>query len=172
MADKINFEQFLEKTKDMENSYVVAALTDSYYIANYEDWTEDISSNSFDTRKALEVRVFNINREEKIFRMTAQAEKQSSPDIGAFWYRKREDDKCDDECMFDEEQYLDIDTSEEFEANEGYTVVTGTRGGKYRIPLEHISDAKVEIRYYLARDCETGQANVIDWRLVKFVEGK
>lgn len=175
MTNKINFEQFLEKTNDMKNSFVVATLTDSYYVARYDDWRKDVSFHTFDTRKVLEVRVFNANREEKIFRMTVQAEKQSSPAEGTFWYRKREDDKFDDECMFDEEQYLDIDTTDKegkSETEKEYTSVTGTRGGEYRLPIKHTSDAKVEIRYYLTKDHETGQAYVADWRLVRFVEGK
>ncbi len=167
MAEKITFADFMAKVADMKKAYAVGAMTDQYYIARLEDLKKDIASNDFNTNKFLELRVFNREREEKIFRMTVDSS-------GVFHYRVKKDnpDEAENsEEMFDERQFLDINTKEACEEN-GYKKVKGTRGGSYRLPLEKIDDAMIEIRYYLAMDKETGQARVVDWRLLSFVEGK
>ena len=173
MAEKITFDQFMkEKIRAMEKAYVVASMTDQYYIARLEDLLKDIENSSFNSEKVIEMRVFNENREDKIFRMSIGKKGEESK----YLYRKREDDvnaAKHDDSMFDEKQYLDINTEYPLIKENGYFIVEGTRGGIYRLPLEKsINDAMVELRYYVARDEETGQARVSDWRLIRFVEGK
>lgn len=152
----MSWQEYVEKASEIKNGYVVAALTDEYIV---DTWPMENSSFQGKEARILEVRVFNKDKEVKLLR----------PDISTDFYF-RDSDSLRGKDTFTETQYLDIDTvlSEKLP---GKTVVT-TGGGKYFLPIESISNAKIDIEYYVDCDEKSGQARVCDWRLVGFEEGQ
>lgn len=152
----MTWQEYIEKVSEIQNGYVVAALTDEYIV---DTWP--MVNSSFDGKEGriLEVRVFNKDKEYKLVR----------PDISENFYF-RDSDSLKEKDSFFEKQYLDIDTilSEKLP---GKTVVT-TGGGKYYLPIESISNAKIDIEYFVDCDEKSGQAKVCDWRIVGFEEGQ
>ena len=136
------------------STFFVAQYTDKFYVGI---WNKDIIKN---VNKLLELRVFDKNKEWKLFRS----------DIGKdFIYRFQGEDDNKGEGMdyFDEVQLLDIDTSRP-EKDPG--VMYTTAGGSYNLPKD-IADldwAAIRIRHYFGVDSESGQAFIIDYRLVDF----
>ena len=83
-----------------------------------------------------------------------------------YYYKDTENNGKDDRFFYDEEQFLDIDTTKK--PNEQGVAATG--GGRYQLPINNYNDAKIRIRNYCTYD-EVGRSSVADWRIVKFVEG-
>lgn len=105
----------------------------------------------------LDLRVFNKDKELHIYRGS----------IGdKLKFRLACDENLDLEYFFDEHQLLDIDTIATKINKNGMLV--STRGGEYRLPLSSAEDDAVVIRNYLSYDVETGRAQIIDFRVVKF----
>ena len=151
----------LDKIKNIfsncgDNTFFVAQYTDKFDVGI---WNEDIIEN---TNKLLELRIFNKNKEWKLFRS----------DIGKdFSYRCQREDNNDKKeegvDYFDEIQLLDIDTSRSKKAP---GVMHTTAGGSYNLPkdIEYLDRAAIRVRHYFGVDSESGQAFIIDYRLVDF----
>ncbi|MBR5315364.1 MAG: hypothetical protein IKU44_01125 [Firmicutes bacterium] len=154
------FETFIAEAKNIENGYVVASLTDAYIV---DFWPMEKDSLDGKEGKILEVRVFNEEKEIKMFRTDISKE---------FRMRIREDAGETETEYFDEEQLLDIDTKKSAKSFAEEHMVYATGGGRYFLPLADMKGAAVKIRYYLDSYKESGQARICDWRLVTFKEGK
>ncbi len=157
----MTYRDFIEKAGS-ETGWIIAAYTDKYIL---DKWPMSASEQEGYVkapeaeRKALEVRIFNKDRELLI----------SRSDIGKeFVYREINDNSSETRDTFDEVQYLDIDTSKGHDNS--YVFATG--GGRYYLPVDRINDARIKIRYYVDRYPGTGQARVSDWRVVELMEGK
>ena len=139
----------------IKNGKIIAALTEEYIVDNWP------LSYDINEEKVLEIRVFSEIGECKL----------SRSDIGrSFNYRELfdEGESRDSRDHFDEVQILDIDdTKQKDESGK----VTATGGGKYKLPLNNLMDAKIRIRYYLGNK-DNGCARIEDWRVVGFEEGK
>ena len=153
----------IEKVLNEINEDFPDATGSTFFVAQYTDkfdvgiWNKDIIKN---VNKLLELRVFDKNREWKLFRS----------DIGKdFSYRLQGEDDNKEEGVyyFDEVQLLDIDTSKEYKKSE---LMKTTAGGEYNLPKD-ISDldrAAIRVRHYFGVDNESGQAFIRDYRLVDF----
>ena len=137
------------------NRFVIVAFTDEYYVDRWDDKSKAKLMNKLD--KALEIRVFGDDSENKFFRTDISRE---------FIHRYIEDSGNNNE-YFDEEQFLDIDDMR----TRGDSVYA-TGGGQYNLPIVKKIDAKIKIRYYFGKYEETGHAYIKDWRVVNFVEGE
>lgn len=144
------------KEADNERGYILASLTDEYIV---DKWPMEYCNLKGKEDKILEIRIFNDDKELKIYRT----------DIGKEFSCSiiKEDDYKDNDKV-DEEQYLDIDTKKTKNNHEVYS----TGGGKYNLPLEKLNDAKIQIRYYIDRYEESGVARVCNWRCIALKEGK
>ena len=148
--------EFLEKHNDMSSPcWIIAELTDEYIV---DTWP--MKNNSFEKKgdKVLEIRIFNDKEEHKLFRT----------DIGKTFKERTISDVDNELDTITEEQYLDIDEKKGFKDG----IVTATGGGRYNLPLSDTRDARIKIKYYLRKSADTGMAQIEDWRLVEFVEGK
>lgn len=154
--------EFLDKyITDIENGWIIAALTDKYLVdcADSEKTNRHIRENA---EKVLDIRIFDKNAEHRLFR-TGVGDNE-------FYQRSIYDrgEKRDSRDYYDEVQFLDIDEKKGHEG--GFVKTTG--GGKYYLPLNRIVDAKIRIRYYLGEYEGSGQARIMDWRVVELMEGK
>ena len=146
-----------EALRDMKDGYIFAMLTDRIDIQKAENPVLDKTELY---AKALEIRVFNREREKKWFR-AGMAED----------FRVR--DVCDDPgepdklLCWDENQYLDIDDTR---SDPVTGIARATGGGEYPLPIADYEDAMVQIRNYLEEDADTGELYTADWRLVGFNE--
>ena len=146
------FAEFLSAAAGM-SGYMTAALTDEYIV---DTFPETINTLEGKEDKIMEVRVFNENKEIRLFR----------PDVsGEFCMRVMDDSQGRPES-FDEYQYLDIDST----VNAGGAVRIQTGGGKFDLPVRS-REPKIRIRYYLGKYEKTGHVRITDWRLVDLVEG-
>lgn len=161
--EKNDKKTILDKIKNVfsncgDNTFFVAQYTDKFDIGI---WNKNVIEN---TNKLLELRVFDKDKEWKLFRS----------DIGKdFSYRLQGEDDNKEEGVyyFDEVQLLDIDTSKEYKKSE---LMKTTAGGKYKLPKD-ISDldrAAIRVRHYFGVDNESGQAFIRDYRLVDFESAK
>ena len=157
----------VEQVLNEVNGYFLNATDSIFFVVQYTDkfdidiWNENIIEN---TNKLLELRIFNKNKEWKLFRS----------DIGKdFSYRLQgeDDNKKEGVDYFDEIQLLDIDTKRSSkDSRQIYT----TAGGRYNLPKD-ISDldrAAIRVRHYFGVDNESGQAFIRDYRLVDFESAK
>ena len=153
----------IEKVLNEINEDFPDAKGSTFFVAQYTDkfdvgiWNKDIIKN---VNKLLELRVFDKNKEWKLFRS----------DIGKdFSYRCQKEDNTKEEGAdyFDEVQLLDIDTSRSKKAP---GVMHTTAGGSYNLPkdIEYLDRAAIRIRHYFGVDSESGQAFIRDYRLVDF----
>ncbi len=152
--------EFLIKAKEeIPEGWIIAALTDEYIVDRWPFASDVLSGKD---NKVLEIRVFGQKGELKI----------SRSDIGKDFSAREicdQGERTDSRDHYDEIQYLDID-DQMGRDNEGKVTTTG--GGKYKLPLNSILDAKIRIRYYFGRYEETGQARIEDWRVVELMEEK
>ena len=157
---KDNWTTFFEVINEMENGYVLASLTDQYVV---DRWPMAYHSFVWEDMKdkVLEIRVFNEEKEIKLFRT----------DVGREFQMRTKDEEglLVDEYM-DEYQYLDIDEKRSQKLFTEKQLVRATGGGTYHLPLEEMKDACLQVRYYFRRDEETGVADICDWRAVKFLK--
>ena len=141
-----------------DNTFFVAQYTDKFDIGI---WNKNVIEN---TNKLLELRVFDKDKEWKLFRS----------DIGkdfSYRFQGEEDNKGDGLDYFDEVQLLDIDITK---SSKGKKMMCTTAGGKYNLPKD-ISDldrAAIRVRHYFGVDNESGQAFIRDYRLVDFESAK
>lgn len=133
---------------ELENKTIFAIWTD------HTDFLFDISDLQED--KLLELRVFDENSEYRRYRST----------IDKPFYERKINDQTDDTQYFDEEQYIDIDSTRS-EGNVRYS----TGGGKFHLPKDKLNATKIVIRNYIEFDGD-GIASVCDWRIVKLKEAK
>jgi hypothetical protein len=161
--EKNDKKTILDKIKNVfsncgDNTFFVAQYTDKFDIGI---WNKNVIEN---TNKLLELRVFDKDKEWKLFRS----------DIGKdFSYRSQgeEDNKGEGLDYFDEVQLLDIDITK---SSKGKKMMCTTAGGKYNLPKD-ISDldrAAIRVRHYFGVDNESGQAFIRDYRLVDFESAK
>ncbi|EHO48077.1 hypothetical protein HMPREF9099_03143 [Lachnospiraceae bacterium oral taxon 082 str. F0431] len=153
----------IEKVLNEINEDFPDATGSTFFVAQYTDkfdvgiWNKDIIKN---VNKLLELRVFDKNKEWKLFRS----------DIGKdFSYRCQKEDNTKEEGAdyFDEVQLLDIDTSRSKKAP---GVMHTTAGGSYNLPkdIEYLDRAAIRVCQCFGVDSESGQAFIIDYRLVDF----
>lgn len=161
MADYTNL---IEKTKEMQNAFVVASLTDEYIV---DTWPMRNATLEGKEEKLLEVRVFNDKKEVKLFR--------SDVGIQSFGLRIIDDDNLpeDWDCLMYtaddqgnsrkdyQEQYLDVNTDT---SPVGKTMVRTTGGGYFYLPVDEPRDAQIKIKHYVKRDPDSGMAILVDWR--------
>lgn len=134
--------QTIDKEK-LENKIIFAIWTDKAdFLLNINDLRED---------KLLELRAFDENSEYRVYRSA----------IDNPFFERKIDDRADEQQYFDEEQYIDIDSTRS-EGNVRYT----TGGGKFHLPQDSLNVTKIVIRYYYDYDNE-GIASVTDWRIVE-----
>lgn len=134
--------QTIDKEK-LENKIIFAIWTDKAdFLLNINDLRED---------KLLELRAFDENSEYHVYRSA----------IDNPFFERKIDDRADEQQYFDEEQYIDIDSTRS-EGNVRYT----TGGGKFHLPQDSLNVTKIVIRYYYDYDNE-GIASVTDWRIVE-----
>ena len=139
----------------ISNGWIIAALTDEYIVNEWPLQETDLIAKE---EKILEVLIFNESEECKL----------SRSDIGKPFAFRRLSDRDDNRDTYDELQFLDIDETKDKDAVDR---VTSTGGGKYKLPLTNIKNARIRIRYYLGKYDATGQARIEDWRIVEFMEG-
>lgn len=145
---KTNLEEIREKVKKYD-----------YSLCIWTDRTDFLKDKSLpDEDKLLEIRCFNENGEFHAFRSTVDKDEFISREI-------TDAESC--ENSFDEEHYLDIDTTKAKE--DGKVFATG--GGSYYLPVEDAE--KIIVKYYYTFD-DNGIARKTDWRIVGFKakEGK
>ncbi len=152
-----SFDIFREKTTDIKG-YVVASLTDEYIV---DTWPMTKYTLAGKEPKILEVRVFDLQQEVKLFRTGIGTER-------TFLVRHRIDDDSNLMDFMDEVQFLDIDTKKSKALFESTGKVYTTGGGMYHLPLKSMENAKIRIRHYIDKYEATGQARICDWRLVDF----
>lgn len=161
--EKNDKKTILDKIKNVfsncgDNTFFVAQYTDKFDIGI---WNKNVIEN---TNKLLELRVFDKDKEWKLFRS----------DIGkdfSYRFQGEEDNKGEGVDYFDEIQLLDIDIT--ISSKDSREMCT-TAGGKYNLPKD-ISDldrAAIRVRHYFGVDNESGQAFIRDYRLVDFDSAK
>ena len=161
--EKNDKKTILDKIKNVfsncgDNTFFVAQYTDKFDIGI---WNKNVIEN---TNKLLELRVFDKDKEWKLFRS----------DIGkdfSYRFQGEEDNKGEGVDYFDEVQLLDIDITK---SSKGKKMMCTTAGGKYNLPTD-ISDldrAAIRVRHYFGVDNESGQAFIRDYRLVDFESAK
>lgn len=143
-----DLQELIQATKDMEDPFYTAELTDNFFVGKWK------KCKALDEKKILEIRVFNQNREVKLFR----------EDIGQDFRIRTLDNSGE---SFDEVQFLDVDE----DRSNGTDYVT-TGGGHYEFPFTDLKHPAVRIRHYLKHYEKSGQTYIYDWRCVGFEEGK
>lgn len=157
--EKNDKKTILDKIKNVfsncgDNTFFIAQYTDKFDIGI---WNENTIEN---TNKLLELRVFDKDKEWKLFRS----------DIGKdFSYRLQGevDNKGEGVDYFDEIQLLDIDTKRPSKDSRKMCTMAG---GEYNLPkyIDDLDRAAIIVRHYFGVDNESGQAFVQDYRLVDF----
>lgn len=153
----------IEKVLNEINEDFSGSTDSTFFVAQYTDkfdvgiWNKDIIKN---VNKLLELRVFDKNKEWKLFRS----------DIGkdfSYRFQGEDDNKEEGVDYFDEIQLLDIDTSRQ---SKDPGVMHTTAGGSYNLPkdIPDLDRAAIRIRHYFGVDSESGQAFIRDYRLVDF----
>jgi hypothetical protein len=153
MSEVKSLVDFLNINKDFKG-YALIQCTDCYTVLELPVSDIDISEN-----KLLEIRIFNKNEERRLFRLDLQDE---------FCYYVTNDTDLKPEIdYFDQQQFLDIDTTKKLEGN----YVRSTGGGVYTIPKSvfrgKLGKAVVIIRHYFGVT-KAGQAYIKDFRCVEF----
>lgn len=157
MAKTMSLKEFLEEVKAF-SGHALVQCTDGYHVLNWP-----ASDLNLVEGKLLEIRIFNEKKEERLFRL----------DLGdQFYYHVTQDDSLDPKKdYFDQQQILDIDTTQKLEGD----WVASTGGGKYTLPKKifenSLGKAAILIRHYFGVT-STGQAYIRDFRCVKFVVAK
>ena len=156
--EMITFDVFKEKAeKDISKGIALISMTDTYQVA---DWPMDDTS-CINQAKLLEIRVFDKDSEYRLFRSC----------MGENFHLRVRSDKTEDIIKyFDDVYYLDIDEVASLGLENAMVQTTG--GGRYYLPLQNHGDAGIRIRYYLAQNASTGVSEVVDSRVVEFVEVK
>lgn len=150
---------FYKEANQMSRGHMIALFTDKIELTS---WPEGKNVLDVAAERLLEARVFDEDREIKLFRGSIGS---------AFKMRIRDDKKDAMQDYFDEMQYLDIDIKRSKASFDVDKTVYTTGGGRYTLPIgDHVGDYKVNIRYYLSRYEDSGQARVCDWRVVKWFE--
>ena len=153
MSEVKSLVDFLNINKDFKG-YALIQCTDCYTVLELPVSDIDISEN-----KLLEIRIFNKNEERRLFRLDLQDE---------FCYYVTNDTDLKPEIdYFDQQQFLDIDTTKKLEGN----YVRSTGGGVYTIPKSvfrgKLGQAVVIIRHYFGVT-KADQAYIKDFRCVEF----
>lgn len=157
-------DEFFEKSKSVEQGYIIALFTDEVYI---DDWNagnmEKIKEKLRDRKESLlELRMFNAIKEIKLFRSDINADSEIRMRIIDDGNRAYED-------YYDENQFLDIDTTESHKAGNIWNI-QAIGGGRYNLPesVGGIKDLTLKVRHYISKYKTSGKAYVSDWRCVGF----
>lgn len=109
----------------------------------------------------LELRVYDGHKELKIWR----------PGLGDEFYGRVASETDMENCFF-EDQYLNIDSFRD--QGNGYYEITSVGGGRYTgpdtMPISH-KDCMLTVCNYLDYHSESGQAEIVDWRIIGFKKG-
>ena len=152
----------IKKEVTVTDGFLFAMFTDQIVIEKYPFLNEAKMETLFrrEMHKLLDVRIFDLKEEYRYFRGS----------IGdPFVFRRKNDEEAPEDSFIEREQLFDIDTRRSERAFNDFGEVRAIGGGRYHLPLEHLSRARIILREYLAYD-EAGHARVYDWRLVDFRE--
>lgn len=128
-----------------------------YMLAIFSDHADFVSEIT-EPEKLLELRAFDENGEFRAYRDLLRK---------PFKFREINADNEDQfDGSFEESQYLDIDTTREFEDE---TQKQATGGGQYHLPNDAKNMTMLKVRYYY-RFTDEGIAQKCDWRLVAFTD--
>ena len=128
-----------------------------YMLAIFSDHADFVSEIT-EPEKLLELRAFDENGEFRAYRDLLRK---------TFKFREINADNEDQfDGSFEESQYLDIDTTREFEDE---TQKQATGGGQYHLPNDAKNMTMLKVRYYY-RFTDEGIAQKCDWRLVAFTD--
>lgn len=150
-----SFGEFLGKVKGeswSSNAYALVLYNDRFEVLTYDE----LCREEIREKKLLDIRVFDENKEYRLFRDYA----------GSEFSETVMDDRTMPEERHEDEQYLDIDTKR---SKPGTGRVMATGGGSYRFPRMYTEETKVKIRNYVKYD-EFGQASLVAWRVVGFTD--
>lgn len=155
---------FFKKAESADNGNVIALFTDEIYIDDWNSGNRDTVKTKIQDRKdsLLELRVFDENREVKLFR----ADISTGSEIGL---RVIENDNSGYEDYYDENQFLDIDTTNISDSDVMWNIYS-TGGGHYYLPksVGDIGELTLKVRHYISKYPHSGKAYVSDWRCVGF----
>lgn len=140
----------------------LCVLTDQVVCGVYEgsrQFRSSISTDALDEEKLLELRIFDQDRELRVFRSYTGED---------FKVRYLDDTTEDVSDFYDEEHYLDQDSTKTFDLGNGFTRFVTTGGGAYELPVSP-SFRKVRVRTYL-KESLNGLQYAGDWRILEYVE--
>ena len=164
--EKQGVKEFFENCSDVKEGFIFAICTDKIICDHWP--LKGTAESEYDENLVLEIRVFNEEKEHKLFRGDMSKE---------FGYRLKDDSDGENklpegvEDYYDELPYLDIDTTKKPEQDKaGLTKVRATGGGEYHVPIDAVVDALeyavLKVRHYISKYPETGKAFVSDWRCI------
>ena len=157
-------DELFKKAESLDKGYIIALFTDEIYINDWNTDNRKTVKTKIQKRKdsLLELRVFDANREIKIFRSDISVDSKIS-------MRVIDDNNSEYDDHYDENQFLDIDTTN-ISDSEGMWNVHATGGGKYYLPksVGNIKEIVLKVRHYISRYPSSGKAYVSDWRCVGF----
>ncbi len=152
--------EFMACTDSVEG-FVTAQLTDQYILDYWPMKNESLVGKE---GKILEVRVFNKDKEYKLFRADLLDDFKIRL-IDESEIKPKKDD------YFDQKQFLDIDTARSHELFQKKHRVKTTTGGDYYLPLDSFDKMPyVVVRQYFGINERNGQAFINDYRLVDLKE--
>ena len=173
--------KLLQAKSDLEPDVcILAQCTDELIIEKLSEYYDFAFDELF--RHGFDIRVFSEKGELHLFRASIDKD---------FCARLVLDEDIDKEKYYDQDQFLDIDTTKSDKLRELAKTTThvpqtiqidkdksdklqklavATGGGEYHLPISNFKDAKITIRNFVKYD-EVGRAYVSDWRIVNFIEG-
>lgn len=140
--------------QQLEN--VLNNLSERYIFAIWTD-KADFVSKVDDVENLLELRAFDKNGEFRAYRSVINED---------FKCREISDETTKPDNAFDENHYLDIDTSKESNKDNENSLRFTTGGGNFHMP-DYVNETMIVVRYYYEFD-DNGIARKSDWRLVGF----
>lgn len=155
---------FFREAESADNGNVIALFTDEVYVDDWNAKKRETVKTKIQERKdsLLELRIFDENREVKLFRSEINTGSKIS-------IRVIDDNNSGYEDYYDENQFLDIDTTS-ISDSDGMWNIQATGGGNYYLPqsVGEIGDLTLKVRHYISKYPHSGKAYVMDWRCVGF----
>ena len=162
MNEKLD--DFFGKAESADKGYVIALFTDEVYIDDWNEKKRETVKTKIKERKnsLLELRVFDEKREIKLFRSDINTGSKIS-------VRVIDDNNSEYEDYYDEDQFLDIDTTN-ISDSDGMWNIRAIGGGNYYLPksVGDIGELTLKVRHYISKYPHSGKAYVSDWRCMGF----
>lgn len=152
-------EDLIRETSGMQG-YIAAQMSDEFFM---DYWPMQFESLDGKEDKILEIRVFNEDKEVKLFRGSLEEELK---------IRIIEDPSAlDEESYYDEFQFLDIDVPKTQANFSQDHMAWTTTSGCFRLPMNRVTETSaLKVRYYFGTYEQTGQSYICDWRAVTLME--